>query len=102
MTCRTALAKRAGSCKSQGPKIAAPSDQTGDFRASPGPPIARCVFDLGVLTLHTPVDTLERRKNTVFLPNRLHRLESSFPTTGLPVNQNPRGYVLAFARRARE
>ena len=78
-------------------QLAAPSDQTGD--PSQPWPADRKVVDLGVLTLDTPVDTLEAQKKLLFLPNRLtDGIELS--DDRLPVIRSE-VYVLAFARRAR-
>src|SRR5712672_2482353 len=78
-------------------QLAAPGDQTQD--PSKPWPDNRQVVDLGVLTLDTPVDTLEAQKTLLFLPNRL--------TDGIEVSDDrlpvirSEVYVLAFARRAR-
>jgi len=78
-------------------QLAAPSDQTRD--PSQPWPADRKVVDLGVLTLDTPVDTLEAQKKLLFLPNRLtDGIELS--DDRLPVIRSE-VYVLAFARRAR-
>jgi catalase len=78
-------------------QLAAPGDQTQD--PSDPWPADRKVVDLGVLTLDTPVDTLEAQKTLLFLPNRLtDGIELS--DDRLPVIRSE-VYVLAFARRAR-
>src|ERR1700681_4187802 len=78
-------------------QLAEPGDQTKD--ASQPWPADRKVVDLGVLTLDTPVDTLEAQKKLLFLPNRLtDGIELS--DDRLPVIRSE-VYVLAFARRAR-
>jgi catalase len=78
-------------------QLAAPGDQTQD--PSQPWPADRKVVDLGVLTLDTPVDTLEAQKKLLFLPNRLtDGIELS--DDRLPVIRSE-VYVLAFARRAR-
>jgi catalase len=78
-------------------QLAAPGDQTKD--PSQPWPADRKVVDLGVLTLDTPVDTLEVQKKLLFLPNRLtDGIELS--DDKLPVIRSE-VYVLAFARRAR-
>src|SRR3984957_14883687 len=78
-------------------QLAAPGDQTQD--PSQPWPADRKVVDLGVLTLDTPVDTLEAQKTLLFLPNRLtDGIELS--DDRLPVIRSE-VYVLAFARRAR-
>ena len=78
-------------------QLAAPGDQTKD--PSQPWPSDRKVVDLGVLTLDTPVDTLEAQKKLLFLPNRLtDGIELS--DDRLPVIRSE-VYVLAFARRAR-
>jgi len=78
-------------------QLAAPSDQTRD--PSQPWPADRKVVDLGVLTLDTPVDTLEAQKKLLFLPNRLtDGIELS--DDRLPVIRSE-VYVRAFARRAR-
>jgi catalase len=78
-------------------QLAAPGDQTQD--PSQPWPEDRKVVDLGVLTLDTPVDTLEAQKKLLFLPNRLtDGIELS--DDRLPVIRSE-VYVLAFARRAR-
>jgi len=81
-------------------QLAAPSDQTDQTRDPSQPwPADRKVVDLGVLTLDTPVDTLEAQKKLLFLPNRLtDGIELS--DDRLPVIRSE-VYVLAFARRAR-
>jgi catalase len=74
---------------------------TGDQAQDPSDPwpADRKVVDLGVLTLDTPVDTLEAQKTLLFLPNRLtDGIELS--DDRLPVIRSE-VYVLAFARRAR-
>jgi len=73
------------------------------FRRSSDPsqpwPDDRKVVDLGVLTLDTPVDTLQAQKKLLFLPNRLtDGIELS--DDRLPVIRSE-VYTLAFARRAR-
>src|SRR3984893_122074 len=50
-------------------QLAAPADKTKD--PSKPWPADRKVVDLGVLTLDTPVNTLEIQKTLLFLPNRL-------------------------------
>jgi len=78
-------------------QLAAPGDQTQD--PSDPWPADRKVVDLGVLTLDTPVDTLEAQKTLLFLPNRLtDGIELS--DDRLPVIRSE-VYVLAFARRAK-
>jgi catalase len=78
-------------------QLASPDDQTQD--PSQPWPADRKVVDLGVLTLDTPVDTLEAQKKLLFLPNRLtDGIELS--DDRLPVIRSE-VYVLAFARRAR-
>jgi catalase len=78
-------------------QLAAPGDQTQD--PSQPWPVDRKVVDLGVLTLDTPVDTLEAQKTLLFLPSRLtDGIELS--DDRLPVIRSE-VYVLAFARRAR-
>jgi len=78
-------------------QLAAPGDQTQD--PSQPWPEDRKVVDLGVLTLDTPVDTLEAQKKLLFLPNRLtDGIELS--DDRLPVIRSE-VYVLALARRAR-
>jgi catalase len=78
-------------------QLAAPGDQTQD--PSQPWPADRKVVDLGVLTLDTPVNTLEVQKTLLFLPNRLtDGIELS--DDRLPVIRSE-VYVLAFARRAR-
>jgi catalase len=78
-------------------QLAAAGDQTKD--PSQPWPDDRNVVDLGVLTLDTPVDTLEMQKSLLFLPNRLtDGIELS--DDRLPVIRSE-VYVLAFARRAR-
>src|ERR1700693_245380 len=78
-------------------QLAAPGDQTQD--PSDPWPADRKVVDLGVLTLDTPVDTLEAQKTLLFLPSRLtDGIELS--DDRLPVIRSG-VYVLAFARRAR-
>ena len=78
-------------------QLAAAGDQTQD--PSQPWPDDRKVVDLGVLTLDTPVDTLEVQKSLLFLPNRLtDGIELS--DDRLPVIRSE-VYVLAFARRAR-
>ena len=78
-------------------QLAATSDQTKD--PSQPWPADRKVVDLGVLTLDTPVNTLEVQKTLLFLPNRLtDGIELS--DDRLPVIRSE-VYVLAFARRAR-
>src|SRR5258708_2455186 len=78
-------------------QVAAAGDQTQD--PSQPWPDDRKVVDLGVLTLDTPIDTLEAQKKLLFLPNRL--------TDGIELSDDRRPvirsevYVLAFARRAR-
>lgn len=78
-------------------QLAAPGDQTKD--PSQPWPEDRKVVDLGILTLDTPVDTLEVQKRLLFLPNRL--------TDGIELSDDrlpdirSEVYVLAFARRAR-
>jgi catalase len=78
-------------------QLAAAGDQTQD--PSQPWPADRKVVDLGVLTLDTPVDTLEAQKKLLFLPNRL--------TDGIELSDDrlpairSEVYVLAFARRAR-
>src|ERR1700730_5640566 len=78
-------------------QLAAAGDQTQD--PSKPWPDNRKVVDLGVLTLDTPVDTLEAQKKLLFLPNRL--------TDGIELSDDrlpairSEVYVLAFARRAR-
>src|SRR6266850_21611 len=78
-------------------QLATAGDQTKD--PSQPWPDNRQVVDLGVLTLDTPVDTLEAQKKLLFLPNRLtDGIELS--DDRLPVIRSE-VYVLAFARRAR-
>jgi catalase len=78
-------------------QLAAPGDQTHD--PSQPWPADRKVVDLGVLTLDTPVNTLEVQRTLLFLPNRLtDGIELS--DDRLPVIRSE-VYVLAFARRAR-
>jgi len=78
-------------------QLAAAGDQTKD--PSRPWPDDRKVVDLGVLTLDTPVDTLEAQKKLLFLPSRLtDGIELS--DDRLPVIRSE-VYVLAFARRAR-
>ena len=78
-------------------QVAAAGDQTQD--PSQPWPDDRKVVDLGVLTLDTPIDTLEAQKKLLFLPNRLtDGIELS--DDRLPVIRSE-VYVLAFARRAR-
>jgi catalase len=78
-------------------QLATPGDQTQD--PSQPWPADRKVVDLGVLTLDTPVDTLEVQKKLLFLPNRLtDGIELS--DDRLPVIRSE-VYALAFARRAR-
>jgi catalase len=78
-------------------QLAAPGDQTKD--PSQPWPTDREVVDLGVLTLDTPVDTLEVQKKLLFLPTHLtDGIELS--DDRLPVLRSE-VYVQAFARRAR-
>ncbi len=78
-------------------QVAAAGDQTQD--PSQPWPDDRKVVDLGVLTLDTPIDTLEAQKKLLSLPNRLtDGIELS--DDRLPVIRSE-VYVLAFARRAR-
>ena len=78
-------------------QLAAAGDQTQD--PSQPWPDDRKVVDLGVLTLDTPVDTLEVQKNLLFLPTHLtDGIELS--DDRLPVIRSE-VYALAFARRAR-
>jgi catalase len=78
-------------------QLAAAGDQTRD--PSQPWPDDRKVVDLGVLTLDTPVDTLEAQKKLLFLPNRL--------TDGIEISDDrlpiirSEVYALAFARRVR-
>jgi catalase len=78
-------------------QLAAAGDQTKD--PSQPWPADRKAVDLGVLTLDTPVDTLEAQKKLLFLPTHLtDGIELS--DDRLPVIRSE-VYVLAFARRAR-